>query len=137
MKPFLLSVILLSLVVQSIMAKNSFYQNQTLGVNVFCNEEYTGKGHGYRGISNRTVSGKSCEKWARSESHSPKEYPEAGLGDGAGNYCRNPTSSLPYIWCFTDGGDSYEECEAMKCPEKRGNNDSVPNGMLQSQKLGV
>lgn len=41
-------------------------------------------------------------------------YPNAGLDDGAGTYCRNPDGK-PYVWCKTEDPDQvWEYCVASE-----------------------
>lgn len=62
---------------------------------------YRGKGEGYRGRVNVTVSGIPCQRWDAQTPHRhhfvPSKYPCKDLQE---NYCRNPDGSEA-PWCFT------------------------------------
>lgn len=57
----------------------------------------------YRGTVAQTKSGRTCQKWTsqtpRQHTRTPKNYPDAGLGDH--NYCRNPDETEGGAWCYT------------------------------------
>ena len=75
----------------------------------------------YRGPLQVTKSGKLCQKWSsqfpQTHSRTPKNYPEAGLGDH--NYCRNPDGDSGGAWCYTTVEDDpafrWEYCDVPKC----------------------
>ena len=79
-----------------------------------CNETISGdKGNGYRGCQNKTISGKTCQKWTDQSPHShentPSDEPDKGLGSH--NYCRNPDGEPGGIWCYTtDKDERWEYC---------------------------
>ncbi|XP_071669165.1 hepatocyte growth factor-like protein isoform X5 [Patagioenas fasciata] len=62
---------------------------------------FRGKGEGYRGRVNVTVSGIPCQRWDAQTPHQhhfvPEKYPCKDLQE---NYCRNPDGSEA-PWCFT------------------------------------
>ncbi|XP_008936753.1 PREDICTED: hepatocyte growth factor-like protein, partial [Merops nubicus] len=62
---------------------------------------FRGKGEGYRGRVNVTVSGIPCQRWDAQSPHQhhfvPEKYPCKDLQE---NYCRNPDGSEA-PWCFT------------------------------------
>ncbi|KAK0681111.1 HGFL protein, partial [Pygoscelis papua] len=62
---------------------------------------FRGKGEGYRGRVNITVSGIPCQRWDAQTPHqhhfTPEKYPCKDLQE---NYCRNPDGSEA-PWCFT------------------------------------
>ncbi|OXB56190.1 hypothetical protein ASZ78_016969 [Callipepla squamata] len=62
---------------------------------------YRGKGEGYRGRVNVTMSGIPCQRWDAQTPHRhhfvPSKYPCKDLQE---NYCRNPDGSEA-PWCFT------------------------------------
>ncbi|NXG37332.1 HGFL protein, partial [Dromaius novaehollandiae] len=62
---------------------------------------FKGKGEGYRGRVNVTVSGIACQRWDAQTPHKhhfmPEKYPCKDLQE---NYCRNPDGSEA-PWCFT------------------------------------
>ena len=67
-------------------------------------EELTGEyGSGYRGKQNKTLSGKTCQKWnsqsPQKHKNTPENKPNSGLGDH--NFCRNPDGETGGIWCYT------------------------------------
>jgi len=57
---------------------------------------------GYRGCQDRTVTGRTCQKWRAAWQTA---HPNMGLGDH--NYCRNPDHEPDGIWCYTDDGWGY------------------------------
>ena len=68
---------------------------------------------GYRGLQNKTKSGKTCQRWTsqspQGHSRTPAKYPNMGLGDH--NYCRNPDREPGGIWCYTtDRNKRWEYC---------------------------
>eukprot|EP01062_Namystynia_karyoxenos_P058336 TRINITY_DN49899_c0_g1_i1.p1 TRINITY_DN49899_c0_g1~~TRINITY_DN49899_c0_g1_i1.p1 ORF type:complete len:714 (+),score=211.03 TRINITY_DN49899_c0_g1_i1:87-2144(+) len=77
----------------------------------------TYKSKDYRGCQNKTVSGKTCQKWS---AHSPHEHPldntpesKGNLGIGDHNYCRNPDDEGT-IWCYTtDPETRWEYCQPL------------------------
>ena len=71
---------------------------------------------GYRGQQNKTVSGRTCQKWTSQSPHrhsrTPSNYSNKGLGDH--NYCRNPDHEPGGIWCYTtDSGKRWEYCDPL------------------------
>jgi len=87
----------------------------------------------YRGLQNKSVTGKTCVKW----SEAPKEYykygdtnmkaekirdlVESGLGDH--NYCRNPSKNKDYgLWCYVKKEAKrtfYEKCKDTSCADTK------------------
>ncbi|XP_071505680.1 plasminogen-like [Diadema antillarum] len=66
----------------------------------------------YRGFANKTVNGRTCQKWT-SQTPYPhtllQDYPNIGLGDH--NFCRNPAEG-DWAWCYTtDPSMRYEYCD--------------------------
>jgi len=89
-----------------------------------CNEALIGmKAAGYRGCQNKTISGRTCQRWDVESPHShgsvpyPVKYPNSGL---TGNYCRNPTAidyGTSTIWCYTtDSAVEWELCDPLSLP---------------------
>ncbi|XP_078674675.1 plasminogen-like [Branchiostoma floridae x Branchiostoma belcheri] len=77
---------------------------------------YTGTGALYRGETNVTSSGLTCQRWDQQSPHShqfsPANTPGAGLDN---NYCRNPDAAAG-PWCYTtDPGLRWEYCDVPKC----------------------
>merc|ERR1712168_464445 len=68
-------------------------------------------GEDYRGTKSVTLSGKTCQKWAKQKPHTheypPKDYPELEE-----NYCRNPYGDAEGgPWCYTTESDiRWEYC---------------------------
>merc|ERR1712168_239465 len=68
-------------------------------------------GEDYRGTKSVTLSGKTCQKWAKQKPHAheypPKDYPELEE-----NYCRNPYGGAEGgPWCYTTESDiRWEYC---------------------------
>jgi hypothetical protein len=77
------------------------------------NEKLTGaKGNAYRGKQNKSISGKTCQKWTNQTPHKHGNTPEKkkNLGLGDHNYCRNPDGEKT-IWCYTtDKSKRWEFC---------------------------
>jgi hypothetical protein len=78
-------------------------------------ESLTGKGQDYRGKQNKTISGKTCQKWTSTDPHghhyATKSYLD-GIGDH--NYCRNPGGGEDTIWCYTtDPAKRWEKCKPL------------------------
>lgn len=85
-----------------------------------CDETLRGtNGADYRGCQEKTITGRSCQKWTAQTPHthhfSPMStYEPKGLGDHA--YCRNPSDEAS-IWCFTtDPLVRWELCVPEVCP---------------------
>ena len=74
------------------------------------------KGLSYRGLVNKTKSGKDCQVWSSTQPHSHDFH---YLGDH--NYCRNPLNYYYYgeeegAWCYTtDPGTTWDFCEIRDC----------------------
>lgn len=76
----------------------------------------------YRGYSNTTVSGRSCQSWSSQWPHPHKYTPEDRPLDGLdGNYCRNPTNETHGLaWCFTTDADvRWEFCNIEACEDRK------------------
>ena len=86
-----------------------------------CDETISGyMEDGYRGCQNKTITGKTCQKWSVQSpyKHTRTEcnYPGAGLGDH--NYCRNPDHEPDGIWCYTtDPYTRWEYCDPLPFTE--------------------
>lgn len=70
----------------------------------------------YRGAINKTISGKTCQRWDSQSPHrhslTPDVNPDWGLEE---NYCRNPDGE-PSAWCYTtDPGERFELCDVPRC----------------------
>ena len=74
--------------------------------------------HFYNGHVTRTISGRSCQRWASQQphAHSYDTFPDGSAGD-AGNYCRNPDAAWSHgIWCLTtDPHVRWEPCDVPFC----------------------
>ncbi|XP_006824569.2 plasminogen-like [Saccoglossus kowalevskii] len=67
-------------------------------------------GSDYRGLIQKTVHGKLCQKWTAQYPHSHNtidvNFPNSGLGDH--NYCRNPDREIG-VWCYTTDVNTRKE----------------------------
>tara|TARA_B100002019_G_scaffold194721_1_gene168598 strand:+ start:937 stop:2298 length:1362 start_codon:yes stop_codon:yes gene_type:complete len=100
-------------------------------------EKLTGKGADYRGKQNKTISGKTCQKWNSQSPHkhnnTPEKKPNKGLGDH--NFCRNPDGE-PSIWCYTqDPNKRWELCEPLKAPQRNFSQIMQVNRQVQEQQM--
>jgi len=85
--------------------------------NLICRETYTGDGADYIGCQDKTVSGKTCQKWTDTFPHSHGFAKKAAKGKSVGgsaigdhNFCRNPDGE-PSPWCYTtDPSTRWELC---------------------------
>ncbi|XP_009706844.1 PREDICTED: hepatocyte growth factor-like protein, partial [Cariama cristata] len=83
---------------------------------------FRGKGEGYRGRVNVTVSGIPCQRWDAQTPHrhhfTPNKYPCKDLQE---NYCRNPDGSEA-PWCFTARPTilSPPGAHPLPCPHRAG-----------------
>ena len=70
-------------------------------------------GEQYRGNLSTTRTGETCQKWT---SIPLASYPDAGLGAGDHNYCRNPGRN-PWPedhnrpWCYVSDDNELEYCD--------------------------
>tara|TARA_Y100000591_G_C21852188_1_gene712468 strand:+ start:64 stop:1152 length:1089 start_codon:yes stop_codon:yes gene_type:complete len=70
----------------------------------------------YRGCANKTVSGRTCQKWTVQWPHKHTRTPGRYIGKGLGNhnYCRNPDNEPGGIWCYTnDKKKRWEYCRPL------------------------
>uniref|UniRef100_A0A182N957 Tyrosine-protein kinase receptor n=1 Tax=Anopheles dirus TaxID=7168 RepID=A0A182N957_9DIPT len=76
---------------------------------------YWENGASYRGIMDRTRSGKICMRWSKLM-HTMSEFPHLA----GHNYCRNPPHAGPMDapWCYVDMQKTIEYCEIPKCSER-------------------
>jgi hypothetical protein len=92
-----------------------------------CNETLSGnKDEGYRGCQTKTLSGRTCQAWTKSDGitpvidthkHSQTQKTKPGKGLGPHNYCRNPDGEKT-IWCYTtDKKQRWELCKPLKKQE--------------------
>ncbi|CAH1262108.1 PLG [Branchiostoma lanceolatum] len=70
----------------------------------------------YRGDTDRTVSGRVCQRWDSQLPHqhaiTPESKPQADLRE---NYCRNPDNHTN-PWCYTtDSAVRWEDCDIQSC----------------------
>jgi len=68
---------------------------------------------------NKTVSGRTCQKWSvqapNKHNRTPEKVPNMGLGDH--NYCRNPSDKAKDAWCYTsDPKKRWEYCNVEANP---------------------
>ncbi|XP_019620048.1 PREDICTED: uncharacterized protein LOC109466730 [Branchiostoma belcheri] len=87
--------------------------------NMDARECYTGSGGSYRGKTNLTWSGLTCQEWSSQTPHvhtyTADNYPDANLTN---NYCRNPNSGTDIRpWCYTTSAEErWNYCAIPKCP---------------------
>ncbi|XP_058460965.1 tyrosine-protein kinase transmembrane receptor Ror [Malaya genurostris] len=74
---------------------------------------YWETGYSYRGILDRSNTGKSCMRWSKLM-REISNYPELA----GHNYCRNPGGEQASPWCFVDLKKTIEFCEIQKCSER-------------------
>ncbi|KAJ8299452.1 hypothetical protein KUTeg_023512 [Tegillarca granosa] len=73
----------------------------------------TRKGFDYRGKTNVTKSGYTCQRWDSQSPHAHR-FSSSGLPE---NYCRNPDGE-PALWCYTtDPNKRWEICNISDCGE--------------------
>ncbi|XP_072359756.1 plasminogen [Scyliorhinus torazame] len=79
-----------------------------------------GNGANYRGTATKTVSGRSCQRWASNIPHIPNYTPEnSPHADLEENYCRNPDNDTTGPWCYTvDVNLRWEYCQIQNCEEE-------------------
>ena len=80
---------------------------------------YSGRGRGYNGTLNVTLSEYPCQSWNSTFPHRHLlhlgDYPEL---EGGHNFCRNPGERGEKPWCFTTNRDTrWEYCGVPKCRE--------------------
>ena len=94
-------------------------------------------GRDYDGLTSSTVSGRTCQVWARSDPHDhrftdSRVFPE--LGDH--NYCRNPDRDSAGVWCFTtDPYKIWEYCSVPRCEQTC--QEGFPLGVSYSGNLDI
>tara|TARA_B100000575_G_scaffold292631_1_gene301576 strand:+ start:5402 stop:6145 length:744 start_codon:yes stop_codon:yes gene_type:complete len=96
------------------------------------------KGVNYRGTQNKTISGRTCQKWTSNYPHKHNRKPGRFRGKGIDNhnYCRNPDGE-PTIWCYTtDRNKRWELCRPryIKVPAKKSNK-CGQNGRRAAEKI--
>ncbi|CAH1786990.1 unnamed protein product, partial [Owenia fusiformis] len=86
----------------------------------YCDCKRTQLGKGYQGTIWKTISGRTCQRWASQVPHShgntdPNKFPDWTLYD-ASNYCRNPDNEEGGPWCYTTDKDQrWEYCAVPFC----------------------
>ncbi|XP_028905512.1 hepatocyte growth factor-like protein isoform X6 [Ornithorhynchus anatinus] len=94
---------------------------------------FRGKGEGYRGTANTTVSGIPCQRWDAQTPHRHHFLPEKyQCKDLRENYCRNPDGSEG-PWCFTSRSSLHMGfCFQIKrCPDDVKVEDCYPGNGAQ------
>ena len=72
------------------------------------------KEDGYRGCQNKTISGRTCQRWDRHSPHGHSNH-KPSKGAGSHNYCRNPDGEPGGIWCYTtDRRKRWEYCDPIR-----------------------
>ena len=75
---------------------------------------YVDSGENYRGTAAVDEDGFNCTSWPNmTVENSAYAYMSSGLGDGAGNYCRNPDHDGDGPWCLTEASWGY--CSQVAC----------------------
>ncbi|XP_043466706.1 tyrosine-protein kinase transmembrane receptor Ror [Leptopilina heterotoma] len=77
---------------------------------------YWGTGQSYRGIVQRSISGRMCLTWSHQFNLQISDYLELA---GSHSYCRNPGGKELHPWCYVDVNKRthVEFCEIPKCSE--------------------
>ena len=82
----------------------------------------TNDGALYVGKLNKTISGKTCQRWDVTTPHSHSyttidHFATTDVDmDEVGNYCRNPGNDFYRPWCYiTDPDVLYESCDVPYC----------------------
>jgi hypothetical protein len=75
-----------------------------------------GRQYEYRGVENKTETGKDCQRWDSQEPHSHTRTPEIYTYGGLEkNYCRNP-DGWTAAWCYTTlPSTRWELCSVPDC----------------------
>uniref|UniRef100_A0A6I8N516 Macrophage stimulating 1 n=1 Tax=Ornithorhynchus anatinus TaxID=9258 RepID=A0A6I8N516_ORNAN len=100
---------------------------------------FRGKGEGYRGTANTTVSGIPCQRWDAQTPHRHHFLPEKyQCKDLRENYCRNPDGSEG-PWCFTSRSSLHMGfCFQIKrCPDDVKVEGSPPRRLLTPTWRGI
>ncbi|KAL9699926.1 hypothetical protein quinque_003367 [Culex quinquefasciatus] len=74
---------------------------------------YWESGLTYRGILDKSSSGKPCMRWSKLM-REISNYPELA----GHNFCRNPGGEQSSPWCYTDLKKTIEFCEITKCSDR-------------------
>ncbi|XP_065079772.1 tyrosine-protein kinase transmembrane receptor Ror-like [Ochlerotatus camptorhynchus] len=74
---------------------------------------YWENGFSYRGILNKSNTGKPCMRWSKLM-REISNYPELA----GHNYCRNPGGEQASPWCYVDLKKNIEFCEITRCSER-------------------
>lgn len=94
-----------------------------------CDETISGNlQNGYRGCQNKTINGRTCQKWSLQSPHTHKNKPNERKGTGDHNYCRNPDGEPDGIWCYTtDSNPRWEYCKPKELKQPLVNCDDENN----------
>jgi hypothetical protein len=72
----------------------------------------------YRGLQNKTISGKTCQRWDSQSPHKHNNWSQEKMktsGIGYHNYCRNPDNEPKGTWCYTTNQSRrWEYCNAKR-----------------------
>ncbi|XP_078489720.1 uncharacterized protein LOC100185327 [Ciona intestinalis] len=77
---------------------------------------YFDYGRDYRGMLSTTRSGLRCALWTTD--HNNDLYPLGERGIDTHNFCRNPDNEPTGIWCYVDGEQYMDFCNATICPDE-------------------
>ncbi|XP_029735842.2 tyrosine-protein kinase transmembrane receptor Ror isoform X2 [Aedes albopictus] len=87
-----------------------------LGIEMDINKDddcYWENGYSYRGILDKSNTGRPCMRWSKLM-REISNYPELA----GHNYCRNPGGEREFPWCYVDLKKTMEFCDIPRCSER-------------------